>query len=141
MPTAAENRQRFTQMYIDAYDGDFTLVRELMSDAFVCRNPLQPAEGVEQLVAMLQAQIDAFEELTFKVRSSFASEDGFGIAYAIGGRHVKPVFGIRPSGRSFEATGVSIHEIVDGRSIGVFSSANFAEVLGTLVPEDEPGGS
>lgn len=136
MPSADENRRCFTQMYVDAYDGDFTLVRELMSDAFVCRNPLQPAEGVEQLVAMLQAQVDAFEDLTFKVRSSFASEDGFGIAYAIGGRHVKPVFGIRPSGRSFEVTGVSIHEIVDGRSIGVFSSANFLEVLGAAAPAE-----
>ncbi len=137
MSSADENRQRFTQMYVDAYDGDFTLVRELMTEAFVCRNPLQPAEGVEQLVAMLQAQVDAFEDLTFKVRSSFASEDGFGIAYAIGGRHVQPVFGIRPSGRAFEVTGVSIHEIVDGRSIGVFSSANFLEVLGTLAPREE----
>lgn len=139
MPTADENRRRFTQMYVDAYDGDFTLVRELMTAAFVCRNPLQPAEGVEQLVAMLQAQVDAFEDLTFRVRSSFASEDGFAIAYAIGGRHMKPVFGLQPSGRSFEVTGVSIHEIVDGRSIGVFSSANFAEVLGSPAPADEPG--
>ena len=137
MSSAEENRRRFTQMYVDAYGGDFTLVRELMTDAFVCRNPLQPTEGVEQLIAMLQAQVDAFEDLTFEVRSSFASEDGFGIAYAIGGRHVRPVFGIRPSGRSFEVTGVSIHEVVDGRSIGVFSSANFVEVLGTLAPSDK----
>jgi hypothetical protein len=37
-----------------------------------------------------------------------------------------------PSGKSFKVTGVSIHELVDGRSIGVFSSANFIEILGAL---------
>lgn len=130
MTVAETNRQRFTQMYVDAYQGDFALIREIMSPAFVCRNPLQPTEGVDELAAMLQAQIDAFEDLTFKVRHSFASEDGFGIAYIIGGRHVGPVFGLEPSGKRFEVTGVSIHEIVDGYSMGVYSSANFVEVLG-----------
>lgn len=133
MWTADENRKRFTQMYRDAYRGDFGLVREIMSDAFVCRNPLNPAQGVDELVAMLQAQIEAFDELEFEVRSAFASEEGFGIAYAIRGRHVKPVFGLEPSGKAFEVTGVSLHEVVDGRSTGVFSSANFVEVLGGLL--------
>ncbi|KQX19199.1 MULTISPECIES: ester cyclase [unclassified Sphingomonas] len=129
--TAVEtNRQRFTQMYLDAYRGDFALIREIMSPAFVCRNPLQPAHGIDDLLAMLQAQVDAFEDLEFTVRWSFASEDGFGIAYAISGRHVGPVFGLEPSGERFEVTGVSIHEVADGYSMGVYSSANFVEVLG-----------
>ena len=132
MSVSKDNQRRFTQMYVDAYRGDFALVRELLSDAFTCRNPLQPAGGVEDVVGMLQAQIDAFEDLRFTVRSSFASEDGFGIAYAIGGRHVKEVFGLAPSGQPFEVTGVSIHRVADGRSVGVFSSANFAEILGAL---------
>ena len=132
MPTGAENRERFTRMYIDAYRGDFGLIREIMSSAFVCRNPLNPAQGLDELVSMLEAQIAAFADLEFEVRSSFASEDGFGIAYAIRGRHVDEVFGLAPSGERFEVTGVSIHEIVDGRSIGVFSSANFVDVLGGL---------
>nr|WP_047168645.1 ester cyclase [Sphingomonas sp. Y57] len=128
--TAAEaNRQRFTQMYVDAYRGDFALIREIMSPAFVCRNPLQPTEGVDALVRLLQSQIDAFEDLEFKVRHSFASEDGFGIAYIISGRHIGPIFGVQPSGQRFEVAGVSIHEIVDGYSMDVYSSANFIEVL------------
>ena len=136
MSIAELNRRRFTQMYIDAYRGDFTLVREIISAEFLCRNPLQPAGGIDELIAMLRAQIDAFEELKFEVRSAFASEEGFGIAYAISGRHVKPVFGLVPSGKRFTVTGVSIHEIADGRSIGVYSSANFVEVLGALARED-----
>lgn len=136
MTTVDDNRRRFTQMYVDAYRGDFTLVREIINTDFMCRNPIQPTGGVEELVAMLQAQIDAFADLRFEVRSAFASEDGFGIAYAISGRHVKPVFGLAPSGKAFTVTGVSIHEIIDGRSIGVFSSANFIEVLGALALED-----
>lgn len=130
-----ENRRRFTQMYVDAYRGDFTLLREIIAPDFVCRNPLQPATGPDQLVAMLQAQIDAFEDLQFEVRWAFASEDGFGIAYAIRGRHIKEVFGLAPSGEDFHVTGVSIHEIVDGRSIGVFSAANFVDVLNALARE------
>ncbi len=133
MRSPEETRTRFTRMYRDAYRGDFTLVRELITDAFVCRNPLNPAQGVEELVAMLQAQVDAFEDLEFEVRSAIGGDDGFGIAYAIRGRHVRSVFGLEPSGKSFEVTGVSIHELADGRSIGVFSSANFVEVLGALV--------
>lgn len=125
-----ETRRRFTQMYIDAYQGKFDLITEIMSPAFVCRNPLQPADGIGDLTAMLQAQINAFEDLEFKVRWSFASEDGFGIAYVISGRHVGEVFGLKPSGKRFEVTGVSIHEVADGHSMGVYSSANFAEVLG-----------
>lgn len=130
MPTAAQNRERFTKMYLDAYRGDFALIREIMAPAFVCRNPLNPAQGVDELEAMLQAQIDAFEDVEFEVRWSFASEDGFGIAYAIRGRHVAEVFGLPPSGERFEVTGVSIHEVANGHSIGVHSSANFFEVLG-----------
>ncbi len=135
MPTAEGNRARFTRMYVNAYKGDFALVHELMSDLFVCRNPLNPAQGIDELVAMLQAQIDAFDDLEFVVRSSFAGETGFGIAYAIRGVHVRPVFGLEPSGKRFEVTGVSIHEVADGRSIAVFSSANFVEVLAGLLEE------
>jgi len=131
MSIAEDNRRRFTQMYRDAYRGNFTLVREIISNEFVCRNPLQPAGGVEEVVGMLRAQIEAFEDLNFTVLSSFASEDGFGIAYAISGRHVKAVFGLTPTNKRFTVNGVSIHEIVQGRSVGVYSSANFIEVLGS----------
>lgn len=131
-PTSSQIAQRFTQMYIDAYKGDFTLLRDILSTAFLCRNPLRPADGPDAVVALLQAQIDAFADLAFEVRSAFASEEGFAIAYAIKGRHVKPIFGIEPSGKPFTVTGVSLHEVADGRSIGVFSSANFVEVLGAL---------
>lgn len=130
MSVAEDNRRRFTQMYLDAYRGDFDLTREILSNDFVCRNPLQPAGGTEDVIRMLQAQIDAFENIRFVVQYSFASETGFGIAYEISGRHVKPVFGIPPTGKAFTVKGVSIHEIADGRSIGVHSSANFIEVLG-----------
>ncbi len=136
MSTAEHIRQRFTQMYLDAYRGNFDLITEIMSPVFVCRNPLNPADGVEELVAMLQAQIDAFEDIDFKVRWSFGSEDGFGIAYAISGRHIREVFGLKPSGKRFEVTGVSIHEVQDGHSIGVYSSANFVEVLKALTEMD-----
>ena len=136
MATAEDNRRRFTAMYIEAYKGDFRLLREIISDEAMCRNPIQPAGGVAALEAILQEQIDGFEDLRFELRSAFASEDGFGIAYAISGRHVAPVFGLAPSGKPFTVTGVSIHEIIGGRSIGVYSSANFIEVLGALARED-----
>jgi hypothetical protein len=129
---ADKNRRRFTQMYLDAYRGDFALIKEIMSPAFICRNPLQPIDGVNELEAMLQAQIASFENVEFKVRWSFASEEGFGIAYTITGRHVGTIFGLEPSGELFEVQGVSIHEIANEHSIGVFSSANFIEVLAAL---------
>jgi hypothetical protein len=73
MSVAEDKCRRITQMDRDAYNGDFTLVREIISNDFVFRNPLQPAAGVEDVMCMLLAQIEAFEDLRFLVHSSFAS--------------------------------------------------------------------
>ena len=66
------------------------------------------------------------------MRWSFASQNGFGIAYKITGRHIKTLFGVELSRKQFDVTGVSIHEVSEGKSMGVFSSANFVEVLTAL---------
>jgi hypothetical protein len=116
-------------MYLKAYEGDFQLVRELCSPQWLCRNPLSPMPSVDATIDSIRQQCEAFEGLRFEVQFAFVAEEGFGVAYTLSGRHVKEIFGLPASGKHVKVSGVSIHELVQGKSVSTFSCASFVETL------------
>jgi hypothetical protein len=128
-PQYEQLKADFTNMYLKAYEGDFQLVRELCSPAWICRNPLSPMPGVEAVIASIGQQREAFEGIKFEIEYAFAGEEGFGVVYTLSGRHVKEIFGLPASGKYVKVSGISIHELIEGKSMGTFSCASFVETL------------
>ena len=129
MPQLEQLKADFVNMYLNAYEGDFQAVRDLCSPAWICRNPLAPMHSIDAVITSIQEQRAAFEDIKFEIQYAFAGEGGFGVVYTLSGRHVEELFGMPPSGKYMKVSGISIHELVDGKSIGTFSSASFVETL------------
>jgi SnoaL-like polyketide cyclase len=122
-------KAEFADMYLRAYEGDFQAVRDLCSPSWICRNPLAPMQSIDAVIMSIQEQRAAFEASKFEIEYAFAGEGGFGVVYTLSGRHVKEIFGLPPSGKYVKVAGISIHELIDWKSIGTFPSASFVETL------------
>lgn len=130
MPTVEEIRAKVLDVYRRAYaDGDYEPVREFLSSQFACSNPTYPMAGYDEIRTGIEMQRDAFADLNMNITHCFASQDAVTIVWIMSGRHEKAIYGIEPSGNAFTATGISVHELSDGRSIGAHSSTNILTAL------------
>lgn len=134
-------KEDFTKMYKEGYRGNFDLTYKLCASNFACTNPMHPISGIEEIIDSIKRQIEALEDIAIDINFSFASASGFGIVYEISGRHVKELFGFPPSGQFVKVPGVSIHELVDGKSLGGWSCAWFSECLTAAYEEAKAAGT
>lgn len=141
MPNVEQLKRSFSEMYTEAYRGNFAPTYANCAKDFACTNPMNPIIGVDEIVESIKKQIDALEDVSIDISFSFAGEEGFGIVYEISGRHVKELFGFPPSGEMVRVPGVSIHELVDGKSIGGWSCAWFSEQLTSAYKKAEAAGT
>jgi predicted ester cyclase len=130
VPTAEEIRSNVLELYRRAYDaGDYEPTKNFLSPAFACSNPTYPMSGFEEIRTGIEMQRAAFADLKMEITHCFPSDDAVSIVWTMSGRHVKAIYGVEASGRNFTASGISIHELSDGHSIGAHSCTNIVTVL------------
>lgn len=129
-PTPEETVRRFVEVYDRAMNhGDVELVYELYSPDFACRNPHYSASGYEEISQSVERQRRAFPDLRFEIDFIFATDEGLTICWTMRGTHEHELYGIPPSGRFLEMQGISVHRLVDGRSMGGYSAADVKEQM------------
>ena len=130
MPNAEETRMQFLHMYDRAmHHGDFGPTEELCMPNFACTNPNYEISGIDGIKNSINMQREAFENFKFTVVLSFATEDGIALVWQMSGRHVKEIYGVKASGKEFQAEGISVHELQDGKSIGGWSCGDVVKKL------------
>ena|SRR5688572_13870991 len=135
-------RQKFLHMYDRAmHHGDYGPTEELCKLTFACSNPSYEIEGITGIKRSIDNQRAAFEGMKFTIDFCFACEEGLALAWTISGRHVKEIYGVPPSGKYFEAQGLSVHELADGKSIGGWSCGAVTEKLKAAYEEAKREGT
>jgi predicted ester cyclase len=120
--------------FFDMYDsslnrGEFEMTRRLCTPDVTFIGPNGVVAGVESVIALIKSQRAAFDDFRYEVEFIFANDEGVGVISVTRGRHARPLFGIPASGRPVEIRMMSIHRIVDGRSVGGWTCSRYVEIL------------
>lgn len=130
MADTKEMKDYFTRMYETSMnEGEFTLAREWCDTGFSCENPDYEISGHQGIVDSIEMQRDRLDNFHFEIEFLSVSEDCLALAWKITGRHVKEMYEVPPSGKDIEVRGLSLHELVDGKSIGGWSNSDYVPVL------------
>jgi predicted ester cyclase len=111
------NKDRVSKHYEDFINrGDLSAAdRDLRSDFIDHAAPPGTPPGPESAKNWIQMVRVGFPDITVREEQSIASGDMVGILAAWMGTHDGPFFGIEPTGRSVEMSGIVLWRIADGQ--------------------------
>ncbi|MBL7795515.1 MAG: ester cyclase [Saprospiraceae bacterium] len=80
-------------------------------------NPLRPDQttGIEGMREFVHFYQKAFKDAHFTITHLFASDDKVAIRYEVSAIHVGHAFGVPPTGKKFNSTGILIYDMKDGK--------------------------
>lgn len=116
----------------------------IMADTFVTHAPIFPGlpAGIEAAKHAHQINLELFPDFYMRFEDLIAEADKVVVRFRGGGTHTgKPFFGVEPSGRKFEITGISIYRIAGGKIVEQWASEDEMGLLvqlGVLPPFDAP---
>jgi steroid delta-isomerase-like uncharacterized protein len=73
--------------------------------------------GIEGAVQRHAAMYRAFPDATFTIEDMVAEDDKVSTRFTIRGTHLGEIFGIPPTGKKIEYTGIDIVRMVDGKTM------------------------
>jgi steroid delta-isomerase-like uncharacterized protein len=99
--------------------GNYDIIDEVTSSDYVGHDPAlpEPMRGREALKAQAAGYRAAFSDLRITVDQQIAEGEYVVTRWTGRGTHDGELFGISPTGKSVEATGISIARIVDGKIV------------------------
>ncbi len=99
--------------------GNYDILDEVMSPDYVGHDPAlpEPMRGPEAVKAQAAGYRAAFSDLKLTVDQQIAEGEYVVTHWSARGTHDGELFGIPPSGKSVETTGISIARIVDGKVV------------------------
>ena len=99
--------------------GNYDIIDEVMSSDFVGYDPAlpEPMRGPEGVKAQAAGYRAAFSDLRLTVDQQIAEGEHVVTRWTARGTHDGELFGIPPTGKSVETTGISIARIVDGKVV------------------------
>jgi steroid delta-isomerase-like uncharacterized protein len=106
--------------------GDVNVIQELVSDDFVghASSPDMDTRGVEAYKQFVAGMHRAFPDLQITVEDQLAEGDKVVTRWRARGTHKGEYFGIPPSGKQGEMTGMSIDRIVDGKTVECWTNSD-----------------
>lgn len=99
--------------------GDPTALDELISEDYVSYDPAlpEPVRGRDGLRALVEGYRAAFGGLNVRVEDQVAEGDKVVTRWTATGSHDGELFGVAPTGKDLEVTGISIERLKDGRVV------------------------
>jgi steroid delta-isomerase-like uncharacterized protein len=140
--SAKDTVKTFREIYDRAMNhGDTKLIYEMYSPSFACSNPDYSIDGYDDIEASVERQRKAFPDIDFGVQFISASDDGVAVCWTMAGTHTHELFGVPPSGRQVSMAGITVHELVDGKSIGSYSCSDMVAQMQAALAEAESDGT
>ncbi len=140
--SAQENKEKVRRLYEEAYgEGKVEVVDEVLHSDFVCYDPNSESGEIRGAEAV-KGEIEYFRNagLSFIVEDQVAEGDKVVTRWTATGTHQGEFFGIAPTGRRIEMTGISIERFDEGgKLVEEWPEYNLLGVLRQLgaVPESE----
>lgn len=131
MVSEHQNARLIRRYYNEVLNGGrLEVLDEIASVDHVEHNPFpgqaQGIEGLRQRVAFIKAAFDP----RFSVQHVIAEGDKVAVMWSNRGTHRAEFFGVPPTGRTVDATGIDIHLIRDGRMVEHW---DVVDMLGVLI--------
>lgn len=120
--------RRYVEEVLNA--GRLEVIDEICAPEFVSHvagYPEMGREGDKQLIAMLRA---AFPDFSATIEDQIAEEDRVVHRLRAQGTHQGEIFGVPPTGKRVEVSGININRFVDGKLVEAWG---IIDVLGVLV--------
>ena len=113
---AEENKEKVRRLYEEAYgEGKVEVVDEVLHSDFVCYDPNSESGEIRGPEAV-KGEIEYFRNagLTFTVEDQIAEGDKVVTRWTAAGHHQGEFFGVAPTGKRIEMTGISIERFDEG---------------------------
>lgn len=114
------------------------LLERVFSADWADGNPLRPDQtsGIEGMREFVHYYQRAFHNAHFTITHLFASDKQVAIRYEVSAVHVGPAFGIPPTGKTFNSTGILIYDMKDGKIFRTWQELDLMGIIKQLKPED-----
>jgi len=125
-----ELKAQFARMYDRAINHlDFDLTRRLCTADAEFKTSTGVIRGTGEIIRLIELQHASFDAFHLEVTFIFAHDSGLGVSWVATGRHVAEFAGVPPSGEIVRIQGISIHKLVDRRSVGGWVCSSTIDAL------------
>ena len=113
-----QNKALVKRHYEAVNSGDVEALREFFSSDYVYNTPAGNDESLEHMIEKhLKLQMEAFSDRIFSVEDMLAKGDKVVSRFTGRGTHVGEFYGIPPTGKKFEITGIEIWQVENGKIV------------------------
>jgi steroid delta-isomerase-like uncharacterized protein len=139
--TSADNQHIAYRFFDDVFNrGDLATVDQIFAKDYVGHSsanfgrPIEGPGGIKDFVTMYRR---AFPDIHFTFKDVIAQGDKVAVRWTTRGTHQSDLFGIAPTGKIMEVTGLGIAQIVDGQIRVSHSEVNMLSMVQQLgaIPE------
>lgn len=112
----AKSRRFFEDMLGKANWG---LADDILAADIVMHHPSspQPVAGAKNVVGFLSAFREGFPDMTMQVEFTFGDGEMVAVRWKMSGTHTATLFGIPPSGKPVNVTGISLLRFYEGKVV------------------------
>jgi predicted ester cyclase len=110
-------------------EGNLNVVDAIFPERSVLNGQEMSPESIKQLVTTWRT---AFPDIRYTLENIIAEGDKVVEHWTARGTHRGRLFGIAPTGKHFENTGINIHHIVDGKIVEIWEVADGLGLLQQL---------
>ena len=139
---AEEDKEKVRRLYEEAYgEGKVEVVDEVLHSDFVCYDPNSESGEIRGAEAV-KGEIEYFRNagLTFTVEDQIAEGDKVVTRWTAAGHHQGEYFGVGPTGKRIEMTGISIERFDEGgKLVEEWPEYDLLGALRQLEAVPEPG--
>lgn len=136
--TSEDDNKALVRRYLDAFnERDEETIREVLADDVVEHGAHERLEGVDEIIAFLDAHFETFPDYSGSTEAMLADDDLVAVRYTVSGTHTGEYRDVEPTGHKAEWTGIGIYRVEDGEIAEIWLEEDRLEVLETL-EEVEP---
>jgi len=138
------NKAVVRRLYEEAFaQGKTEVLDEVLDPNFVCYDPNAQGGEVRGLESM-KGEIEYFqkafpEDFFWRIEDQLAEGEKVTTRYTLGGTHQGEFFGVPPSGRWGEASGINIDRVVGGKVVEEWASYDLLGAVRQLGAMSESG--
>jgi steroid delta-isomerase-like uncharacterized protein len=121
--------------------GNLDVLDELLADDYVSHDPAapEPIRGREGARALIESYRSGVAGLHVQIDDQIAKGDKVVTRWTASGRHEGELFGVPPTGKEIEVTGITIERFEDGRVVEDWTNWDALGLRRQLGVVSEPG--